>query len=496
MSTTNKGHLRIAAVSLPSVIAQSVGTIAPTSAVAVVVALVFVNGAQGTWLSFFVAMVGMVGVGYCVAVLARGISSAGSFYAYAARTLGSAGALFAGSSLLLAYLFVPIVSISAFVIYILDFLGSIGINVTPDKLSWTVTALVGVTIAGVCVYRGVKVSTYVTLVLEAVSLTIMGALFIVVFFHTGTVFDSKQLSLSGATFNGVGKGVLLAIFAVTGFEAAAVLGREAKNPFRAIPRAVLGSVIGVGLIYTVGAYIIILAFSHSHLNLGTSANSLTDVAHIVNARVFDAPLSLGIALSTLGGGIGCLNGASRMWMDMSRERVIGPRRAGDIHPVYQTPYVALGIALVLNATAMVVLYNTGTDPLSAIGYVGTFGTFAFAGGYVLVCIAAPVFARRSNDRVPLLLLLAAVVGILASLGALYVTVYPVPPAPYNWLPYVWVGFMVCAGIWFMYLRSARPDALRMAGMGDETITATDDPPAATGQTPPIGDEPPPRVTTA
>src|SRR5438552_11143460 len=55
-------------------------------------------------------------------------------------------------------------------------------------------------------------------------------------------------------WNGVFRGMVFAILAVVGFEAAAPLGEEAKHPRRAIPRAVVGSALLIGLFYVLAAY--------------------------------------------------------------------------------------------------------------------------------------------------------------------------------------------------------------------------------------------------
>src|SRR4030095_15530793 len=53
---------------------------------------------------------------------------------------------------------------------------------------------------------------------------------------------------------GVFKGMVFAILAFIGFEAAAPLGEEARHPRRTIPRAVVGSAIIIGLFYVLCAY--------------------------------------------------------------------------------------------------------------------------------------------------------------------------------------------------------------------------------------------------
>src|SRR4029450_196447 len=56
------------------------------------------------------------------------------------------------------------------------------------------------------------------------------------------------------TFEGTFKGMVFAILAFIGFEAAAPLGEEARNPRRTIPRAVIGSALIVGLFYVFSSY--------------------------------------------------------------------------------------------------------------------------------------------------------------------------------------------------------------------------------------------------
>ena len=57
-----------------------------------------------------------------------------------------------------------------------------------------------------------------------------------------------------ADWSGVFKGMVFAILAFIGFEAAAPLGEEAKNPRRTVPRAVVGSAIAIGIFYVLCSY--------------------------------------------------------------------------------------------------------------------------------------------------------------------------------------------------------------------------------------------------
>ena len=60
-------------------------------------------------------------------------------------------------------------------------------------------------------------------------------------------------------------------------------------------------------------------------------------------------------------------------------------------------------------------------------------------------------ARRAEP-----VLAAAIIGGLATVGMLFVlfrNVYPAPAAPYNVLPWIFLGLLVVAGGWYAVVRS-------------------------------------------
>jgi len=80
--------------------------------------------------------------------------------------------------------------------------------------------------------------------------------------------------------------------------------------------------------------------------------------------------------------------------------------------------------------------------------VGTIATYGFIVTYLIVSIAAPVYLlRRKELTAPAVLSAVLAIGFLGA--ALAGNLYPVPPAPYNWLPYLFVGYLVLGWIWFV-----------------------------------------------
>src|SRR5260370_17727071 len=90
----------------------------------------------------------------------------------------------------------------------------------------------------------------------------MGVLLV---FHAGShntlsVFTTKYTPSGFHGMSGVIAGSVFTILAFGGFEGAAPLAEEARNPGRTVQRAVLGAPLGIGVLYLFTTYAPALAF--------------------------------------------------------------------------------------------------------------------------------------------------------------------------------------------------------------------------------------------
>jgi hypothetical protein len=115
-------------LTMPEVLTQSVANAAPSAAVSVLPAIAFASAGNAAWLTFVIATVAMVLIGYTVSVFARRFASAGSFYVYNTKALGSAGGFASGWALVLGYVFTAMATTAGVAIYLGAFLGQIGIQ--------------------------------------------------------------------------------------------------------------------------------------------------------------------------------------------------------------------------------------------------------------------------------------------------------------------------------------------------------------------------------
>jgi amino acid transporter len=453
--------LRRGVLGMPEVLAQSIGGMAPSGAIAVLALLVFLDAGNGSWLSFAAALVIIVCVGYCASQFARRFNSPGSFYLWVRRAFGSGTGHAAGWALQLGYVATGMATVFAFGVYggdLISRLGGSGLNpLVQDALY-----LVDFGFAVMLAISGIRISTRFLLVLEAISVTIIGVICVAVFVLHGSPFDSAQLHLRGIGAGGITVGVVLAVFAYTGFEGAGTLGQESRNPHRNIPRALLASAVLVGLFYVVVTYSQVYGFQGTRPGFAGSSAPLPDLAQIVHLGFFSYILDVGILFSQFGGTVAFINAASRVASTMASDG-IGVPAMTRVHPRFRTPYISIIVVGVPMLIVPIIIASAGAGPEEAIGWVGTISAFGFIFSYILVALAAPVYLRRLDER-RATVLIAGVVATLALGLALYAnwipqlpsnTIFPPLVAPYTFLPYICLAWMVGGMVWYHVNRVRR-----------------------------------------
>jgi amino acid transporter len=318
--------------------------------------------------------------------------------------------------------------------------------------------------AGAFAVAGIKLSTRLGLVLEIVSVTAVLLVLVVVLARNGFSVDTSQFRLDGVTFDGVTFGIVLAVLGFVGFESAASLGAEARNPHRAIPRAVLGSAVLVGLLYIFASYSTVLGFGGAD-GLAASGAPISDLATANGLGGVTWLIDLGVTASFFAVVIASINAAARVLYTMGEERVL-PAALGRAHPRHQTPHVAIWLISPVIAAVPVVMFATGTSALNVYAYTGTIGTFGYMLAYLLMAVALPVFLRRRAELRGQSVVLAVVV-VLALLYVFYKNVVPVPPSPYNRLPWIFLGVLLAGLVWYLVVRVRTPEVADEVGSVEE-----------------------------
>jgi len=422
-------------------LAQSVSTQAPTASAAMTIPLVFASAGNGTWLAYLIATACTLPVALCVALFARESTSPGSLYTYSTASLPPVLGSVAAWSLVLAYVATGASVVGGFIHYANVVLNEY-FGLTCPAALLAVLAVAGSTWIA---YRDVKVSASLMLYIEVACVVLISTVFVLLLWKHGLHVDSAQLSLRGVNFTGVRLGVVLAMFSFAGFESATTLGDEVKDPLRTIPRALIQSTLLCGLFFIVCSYVEVLGFPASAGTLDQSDAPITVLAEAAGVRPLGRFIDVGVMVTMLACTLACITAAARVLMLMGHNG-LAPARMSVTHATNKTPYIAIvasALATIALSGALVLGKVSGETIYDWMGSVAVYG---FVTVYALVAVALPLYFRRNKRPYGAAMLLAAL-SVMAMGVVLEGTLYPVPEAPKNLMPYYFLLFLVVAAGW-------------------------------------------------
>jgi amino acid transporter len=427
-------------------------------------------------LSVVLAMVGCLLVAVSIGQLARRLPSAGGFATYAARGLHPAVGFLVGWG----YAFVePLVAPLLFLIF-----GNVVAGTLQQEFGWSydtwwlVSAVAAAVIVFLLGWFGVRLSTGAGTLLGLFEILVFAGLAVTLIVQAGdantlAVFGTGNADVEGFVgLSGVIAGSVYTILAFIGFEAAAPLAEEARDPRRTIRLAVIYSCLGIGLFYVLTTYAATVAFGpdrFAEFPLSGDGNPWDALARgawgVGWVLVF-----LAVANSAIANANASANAATRTWFALGRIRVL-PRPLAHVNPHWRSPDVAVIVQFVVGVVVAVWL-GLQYDPLTAFAIVGTIVTAVIIAIYMVVNLACLVFyLREGRDGFnPLLHVVVPLLGIVAFLPA-FLTAVGIRAFDFvNALPYPISLVGPVVGIWYaiglvylVVLLRTRPERLRETG---------------------------------
>jgi amino acid transporter len=399
-------------------------------------------------LAFAISTVALVIVGLSFVAFARKVATAGSAYGYISAEFGPWLGFVAGWALLLTYCVFG-TGIAALIGVFLDAALN-NYHLGLPKL-WVVHGTFALLLAAFLAYRDMRLATRLMFVLEALSVLAIIILGVLILVEVGAKTGLPAAPLmpdKGAGWAGIGLGLVFAVLSFAGFEGAATLGEEAARPERAIPLAILGTVVLAGIFYVFTAYTQVVGYGLGNMKaLAAAAAPLNTLALRYGSRDFATVLDLAAAISAFSCTLASLSAAARMLFALGRAG-LAPG-FGIVNPTYGTP----GRAVLATAGLMlagVLIWAPMIGGSAYYGDMGTIGVLALIIVYMGVTAAA---ARRALRQRDLVLAAFGLFGTLFMLWPLYNSVYPVPAFPGNLWPYVVIVYLA-VGAGLLMLRPA------------------------------------------
>lgn len=182
----------------------------------------------------------------------------------------------------------------------------------------------------------------------------------------------------------LGSTTLLLIYAYVGFETIAVTAGETSQPRRILPRALVGTVIGTGLLY----FLIVLVFVSVIPADSYADATLVDVGRSLAGPLGALAITLTAVFSISGNLAGSMLAAPRLVFSMAEKRML-PAWFNHIHPKYATPDRCIllmgGMALVLSLSGSFVELAVASSVVRLLGYI--------------ICIASlPAIRAQADDK--------------------------------------------------------------------------------------------------
>ena len=443
--------LRPNVLGLPALFAQSLALISPTMTAVLIIPLAFASAGQGTWLAYAFGTVMLLFVVFCLNKFAKRSAFAGSMYAYTGKGLGPSAGVFSGWTLIWAYYFIAVAGLCGFAVFCGQLLSALGYHGSVHPIFFFAISAIG---CWLIAYKDIRVSSILTMILEAASVACITALAFVILFKHGFSVDTKQLTLSGVNVRGMGLAVVACIFSLVGFEAATTMGAEAKNPTRNIPRAVIASLLITGAFMVFMAYVEVAGTA----NYGSdwTAAPLNFLAQAYGVSWFRIPVSIGAMVSFFSLSLSCLNSGARIMYPMARHGILSGH-LGRAHVTNRTPHIAVTVyvGMIFALPAFLMIF---TNPLTAFGDAGTLAAFGFLVAYYLITVAAPAYLKKQGE-LRRRDVLTAVIAVLCLLVPTVGSFYPLPAWPVDLFPYIFLTYMVAGGTWLFVVNRRRPGIL-------------------------------------
>lgn len=310
-----------------------------------------------------VVLIGQVFVAMILAELGSRIPLAGYSYQWGARLINEGYGWLIGI-VAFAYLLTSAATITY--VLVAPFVGTIlGITLTPlQTLLVALGALVMVAlvnIVGVKLFARINSVAVVAEVVAALVLAI--AVLVAVFAKHG--HHAMSLTNTGgvhgsAVWGGVMGSLALGLFSLTGFESAADMSEEAVGASGSVPRAVIGSLVGSGIV----GFIALVCFALATPDISKIAGSGSPVVDILNYWFGETATRILVIfplVAVVGTALAVVAIQGRLMFALARDNVApGSAVLRKVNGQTKTPVAAIVVGTLLTAGVLIYAYYQGS----------------------------------------------------------------------------------------------------------------------------------------
>jgi amino acid transporter len=431
-----------------------------------------------TPLAVLLGTVAMLLVAVCLGQLGKHLPSAGGLATYTTNGLGRYAGYITGWLLVLGYLLIP-----PLVVLVFSYVAQANLTAhfgTPTWV-WAPIAVVVSVIGWALTSRGIRISRDTAVVLGVLEMVVFLAFAAFLIVEAGSRNSLRVFSPHLGNTNGMGSvfvAMIYVVLAFIGFDGAAAVAEETKNPKRNIPRALIYSALAMGAFWLFCYYAAVVYWGptkiidpKSGFIVFNGGDPWSGMAQNLWGGAWVLIL-FAVLVSAFASSTGSIVAGSRIGYSLGRSHLL-PEPVARIHSRYRTPFVAISLQTLISIGIMMGLgYGLG-GPIGAFGFIGVVITILFVVIYGVVSVAScAYYLRRRRDEFnfflhlvcPVLSVLFLIPVLIASFGINFLNLGIVPLAgDSRWAPLV-TGLWLVAGIGLMFwFRLRNPSSLASLG---------------------------------
>jgi putrescine importer len=296
--------------------------------------------------AYLVTLAAMVFTARSYARMSAAFPVAGSTYAYTQRTFGAPVGFLAGWSLLLDYLFLPMLNYLVIGIYM-----TAAVPAVPAWV-WILIAIVVVTVLNIVGIVSVARANFLLLALQIIFIVVFVVMAFITINKVGHVNLMAPFTGDG-TAGGTGPifaGAAILCLSFLGFDAVSTMSEEARDPRRSVPKAIMIATVVCGLIFFGLAYVSQLVFPSNQF-ADVDSGSL-DVMTSAGGQFLNTFFTAAYIAGCIGSALTSQASVARILYAMGRDGIMPRRVFGHVSARFSTPTFAILVVSVISLAAL------------------------------------------------------------------------------------------------------------------------------------------------
>ncbi|WP_079452872.1 APC family permease [Pseudomonas aeruginosa] len=336
--------------------------------------------------AYLITLAAMLFTAFSYSFMVKKYPIAGSAYSYTSLSFGPCVGFLAGWSLLLDYLFLPMINALLAKIYLTALF--------PEVAPW-IWVVMFVLIMTLINIKSVNLVANFNTVFVLVQLAII-VVFIGLVIHglnngegTATVLSTQPFFSEHAHLSAMVAGATILCFSFLGFDAVTTLSEETRDAGRVIPRAIFLTALYGGVIFITVSYFL-QSYFPTNVRFKEPDAALPEIALYVGGKLFQSIFLCATFINTLASGLASQASVSRLLYVMGRDNVLPERIFGFVHPKWRTPSINVLIV------GMVALSAISFDLVTATALINFGALVAFT--FVNLSVIVHFYVRGGRNR--------------------------------------------------------------------------------------------------